>query len=163
MMPTYLIKTSIWQALWPIPVLSMVVVMILYPLIRKTEKVAATLSAVAAFGLLGAVTGILTGLSRDPAVGSVLPAILSLVGALTLYILGLKKGDALLVSVCVISLTLNLLISIFWGADLRQVATYHEQILSQDLNASGPSAEALMNKADTESLVMEYRKSLRLP
>ncbi|HEY9079451.1 hypothetical protein [Magnetovibrio sp.] len=72
------------------------------------------------FALLGAISGQMTGQSRDPAIGDVLPGILTLIGGLFMYLI--SKNDALLQLITASSITtlvLCLLIGTQWGAQLR--------------------------------------------
>ena len=159
-MPPYLRHSASWEAIWPIPALGLVVALLLYPVIRRSKFTEASFIAIFAMGLLGAVTGMLTGLSRESAVGAVLPSILSLLGGLVLYALGLQKGDARLISGCLIALTLNLLIGAFWGSHLREVGV--QETLSR-LEERTQGATARIDRADAEALVRAYRRSLELP
>ena len=75
-----------------------------------------------ALALLGTATGVLAGLSRESAIGAVVPAVLSLVGGLSIYLLGLKKGDSKLVNGAVVALSISLILGTFWGAMMRSFA-----------------------------------------
>ena len=84
--------------------------------------------------------------------GAVLPAILSLVGGLAIYLVGVGKADQALVGACVIALSLNLLIGALWGAVLRD-----------DFERGEKSAKTRMKEALVKVEVREFRKSLGLP
>jgi hypothetical protein len=118
-MPGYLTDSEIWKALWPL---------LLFPLasafgiclVFSRRPYLASVPAVFALCLLGIVTGQITGLSREAAVGTVIPAILGLLGGIVLYLIGTKgKELQVLVVMGVIGLTLNLLVGVYWGAYSR--------------------------------------------
>jgi hypothetical protein len=121
-LPDYLFNIVTWQALWPLvafPFLSALVILAAFDRTNLWRN----LGSVFALSLLGIVTGQITGLSRSGAVGDVLPAVLGLLGGLTLYLIG-TKGRALqsVVAAGVIGLTLNLIVGIYWGSHSRQLA-----------------------------------------
>jgi hypothetical protein len=132
-MPNYLVDPAIWKALWPL---------LLFPLgsaaciclALRAKPYCACLPTVFALSLLGIVTGQVTGFSRVSAVGTVLPAVLSLLGGMMLYLLG-TKGKHLQASVVmgVIGLSINLLVGIYWGA--RSRADYEARATSPDVLA----------------------------
>ena len=105
-----------------------------------------------AFALLGIVTGLLAGFSRTSAMGAVLPAVLSLVGGLGIYLIGAGKADQGLVATCVIALALDLLIGSLWGAVLRD-----------DFERDLKSASTRKREALIEVEVRDFRKDLGLP
>lgn len=76
---------------------------------------------IAAFACLGLVIGILTGASMTPVVGSLLPALLTLLGALLAYMFG-KESLAVwrpAIPYCLIALMLSALYGIFMGGTIR--------------------------------------------
>ena len=102
--------------------------------------------------MLGAVTGVLAGFSRQPVIGAVLPAVLSLVGALTLYLVGHEASNRGLVSCAVIALSFTLWIGANWGATLRDDSErYHL------------SAVYAKQQAMVELEIREFREGLGLP
>lgn len=64
------------------------------PFLHRIRDKTAFLGTVAAFGLIGGVIGLFTGASRDPVVGAVLPAFLTLAGGFVTYILGRQEASA---------------------------------------------------------------------
>jgi hypothetical protein len=87
-----------------------------------------------ALALLGVVTGYLTGLSRSSAVGAVIPAVLTLIGGLVLY---LVTGDAprarrMLTAASVVALMTNLLVGTLWGSLSRADPTTQGANLEND-------------------------------
>lgn len=95
--------------------------------------------------LLGAVIGYLTGLSRAPAVSSVLPSALSLLGGLVLYIFTRKpqsRQQRPIAAISTIGLALGLLTGTLLGAQIRADST-----LAQDVSLQQEAArEAVCEK-----------------
>lgn len=151
-MPSYLTATSIWSALWPIPLSALIIAGFLLLLHRNKGQERLYFLVVLSFAFLGHVTGLLAGFSRQPTMGAVLPAVLSLVGALAIYLIAAKKADQGLVAVCVIALSLGLLVSTLWGAALRD-----------EFEQMGKSKITKMNDALDEVEVRDFRRSLGLP
>jgi hypothetical protein len=81
-----------------------------------------------AFAMLGFVTGLIMGDSRESAVGSVVPAVLTLFGALAAYIVG-SKGirERIGVSTIVLCFAFSLLVGTIFGNQVRsQYEVLHE-------------------------------------
>ena len=107
-----------WRDLIPIPVFALLVTYIFYFIHGKRRREHVII--LFAFSLLGIVTGHLTGQSREPIVGAVLPAVLSLIGGVFVYALTSKKiKQQVLISGAISIFTLNLLVGTFWGTRLR--------------------------------------------
>jgi hypothetical protein len=148
-MPDYLTDAEIWKALWPL-ILFPLACALLICLSLAAKPYSGSLAPVFALSLLGMVTGLLTGLSRDPAVGAVLPAILGLIGGMTIYLIGTKGAQLQSVAMMgVIGLALNLLVGVYWGAHSRAV-----------YELASKSPEALAAKAVAEEDA-RYTASLR--
>ena len=96
--PLYLLNTALWKAIWPIPddgrgggcCLSLVRM----PEISWRDRFWILLS----FSMLGLITGVLAGLSRQPVIGAMLPPVLSLVGGLAIYLIGKDGSNRMLVT-----------------------------------------------------------------
>ena len=152
-MPSYLLDVSLWAATWPIPLLALVVGGLLSAVVARTRWERRSWAvALFAFSLLGSVTGVLAGFSRQPVIGAVLPAVLSLVGALALYLVGQDSGNRALVSCAVIALSITLWIGANWGARMRD-----------DSEQFKASAAFLKRQAVIELEVREFREALGLP
>lgn len=151
-MPTYLKSLELWAALWPVPLTAVLVASFLLfvhrPQIGRRKFFIVLLS----FALLGMVTGLLAGFSRTSAMGAVLPAVLSLVGGLAIYLVGAERADQAIIGTCVIALSLDLLIGSTWGAVLRD-----------DFEREAKSASARKRQAVIEVDVRDFRKDLGLP
>ena len=81
-----------------------------------------TFAVLLAMSLLGMVTGFLTGVSRALVIGTVLPAVLSLIAGLLLVLVGREANsdERRLIGTCCTALTLNLLMGTLWGAVSRE-------------------------------------------
>lgn len=161
-MPPYLDSEVAWQALWPLPVAALVIAL-LTALLLAVSRLGVPVLSMLALATLGIAAGTLTGLSRDSAVGAVMPAVLSLVGGLTLYMLGLKHGDARLVSGCAIALSLSLLLGAVWGAVLRSDAEHEEVIWQAAQERDKTSLPRRKLEALDEVELHEFRVALGLP
>lgn len=151
-MPPYLKSVAVWEALWPVPLAAALVAALLLMVYSPKANRSKYFLVLLSFSLLGLVTGLLAGFSREAAMGAVLPAVLSLVGALAIYLVGVEKADQALVGVCVIALSLDLLVGSIWGAVLRD-----------EYEREAKSAGARMRDALVEVEVREFRKELGLP
>ncbi|MGH6741348.1 MAG: hypothetical protein ACREDY_20390, partial [Bradyrhizobium sp.] len=86
--------------------------------------------AVAAFALLGFVTGSTMSDSREPSVAAVLPAVLTLMGGAAAFLIGTKGiENQTSVSALILNFSLALYIGSFYGAELREL-----QEISLDYN-----------------------------
>jgi hypothetical protein len=76
--------------------------------------------AVAAFAMLGFVTGNAMANSREPAVAAVMPAVLTLMGGVGAFLIGAKgvKTQAV-VAALILNFSLSLMAGAFYGAELR--------------------------------------------
>lgn len=76
--------------------------------------------AILTFALLGFVTGEIMGQSRTPVVGAVLPAVLTLLGSVAIYLIGSKGPETqAMVASMVLCFTIALLGGSLYGARLR--------------------------------------------
>jgi hypothetical protein len=118
-MPDYLTDLEIWKAIWPLVLFPLGCALAICLALGSKGRVACV-PTVFALSLLGIVIGLLTGLSRESAIGAVLPAVLGLLGGVMIYLIG-TKGASLQATVVMgaIGLTLNLLVGAYWGAHSR--------------------------------------------
>jgi hypothetical protein len=63
--------------------------------------------------LIGYMSGYLTGLSRSPAVGNLLPAVLALIGGVSVYVFGSENKYRFVVGYC----STILIVSLFYGVE----------------------------------------------
>ena len=94
--------------------------------------------AILAFSMLGFVTGEVMGVSRESAVGTVVPAVLTLLGGVAVYLVGSKGAEAQAnVSAMVLCFAVALLIGSLFGARVRveydYAATDPERLRIRDL------------------------------
>jgi predicted neutral ceramidase superfamily lipid hydrolase len=106
---------------------------------------------VLAFSVLGIVTGYLTGFSREPAISAVLPAVLSLMGGLMIFLVGRNQESRGIVSISMFVFSFMLLMGAGWGAVMRDVSEEYKK-----------SEIYLKQQAFIESEVNEFRKNLGL-
>jgi len=106
---------------------------------------------VLAFSMLGIVTGYLTGFSREPAIDAVVPAMLSLMGGILVFLIGKNKESRSIVSVSIFSFTFMILLGSSWGSVMRDVAIEYKF-----------SVQYLKQQAFIESEVNEFRSNLGL-
>lgn len=155
LMPPYLKHVGNWQALWPLPVAVLIVVAIALAAIWRTSlraRAAEVALGIAAFSMLGLVAGYLTGFSRSPAVGAVVPAVLSLIGVLAAFLMHRDRSSRVLVASLVLVFATMLALGTSWGAVMRQV--WEEVAVSY---------EAQKRKTLIELEIRELRQSLGLP
>ena len=120
-MPPYLTFGPGWEAIWPIPVAAVLLAFLVSVIACPKEGRKDAFLALAAFSMLGLVTGYMTGLSREPAVPGVLPAVLSFLAGLFVYMLGKRATVRRLVCLAVLIFSLSLLIGSSWGSTTRVV------------------------------------------
>lgn len=87
---------------------------------RYSERIGASL-VVITFAVIGAFIGEVSGLSRTPVAGTVIPAILTLIGGVSLYLFSVNKADVLIVNVSVIIFVLSCLVSYNKAAMVRSI------------------------------------------
>jgi len=150
-MPPYLTQLQNWNALWPLPLTVLVLTALFFGIVRPKEGKRELILLLAAFSMLGLVAGYLTGFSRSPAVGAVLPAVLSLVAGLSVFLMEKDAASRVIVSLSVLIFSSSLVIGTSWGAVMRQAA--------EDYETSEP---ILKQRALVEAEVKEFREALGL-
>lgn len=68
---------------------------------------------------LGACAGLCGGMSREPAVGAIIPALFTLLGGVVLYLFGIEKDKGSIASVASASIATTLVITYVAGAQIR--------------------------------------------
>lgn len=150
-MPEQLLLFAALTSLWPLFFTAIVSALVLAFLYQGRALFRTRLIVAFSFTLLGMVAGYMTGLSRQPAVTAVIPAALSIIAGLSVYIVGAKRADQVLIALCVIGLCTNLLLGIVWGARAR--------VATEDHYASTPRK---VWEADVEAYVIQHRRELGL-
>jgi hypothetical protein len=102
--------------------------------------------------LVGMVAGFLTGASRQPAVQALVPAVLTLVGIIFVYLIGRSRVQAPAAGFAVSVFALALLAGTAVGVTAR--------VRDQELTTS---IQVLKAKSDRELVVRLYREALGLP
>jgi peptidoglycan/LPS O-acetylase OafA/YrhL len=151
-MPTYLINYEILKVLWPILVVSVLIALIITFLVGKSNDRKEIFFVVISFSMLGMVIGYLSGVSRTPTLNNVLPAVLSLIGGLIVYLVGKDSSNRIIICIALFALAFTLVIGSEWGATTREVADEFKH-----------STQYLERQAFIEREVNIFRKNLGLP
>ena len=93
------------------------------------------------------VAGYLTGISRAPAVGNLVPAVLALIGGLNIYLFGTERKNAALVGYSVFIFTLVL----FFGFEIGIIDREDGRVAR------------LVSLSDQEKSIRNYRENRELP
>jgi len=161
-MPSWLTNPEVVKTLafLPVPILlSSLLIWIVFS-IGPAERMLATwehLLILLCFSSLGVTVGILAASSSAPAVPSLLPAVLSLVGGLAAYLVSrqapekIASADRLITAAAVTALALTLFIGALIGADLRDRGDAYRE-----------SAAFKKHLIDIKKEVEEYERSLAL-
>ena len=150
-MLSYLVHFESWKALWPMPVAVIILTALFFGIVRPKEGRRELVLVLAAFSMLGLVTGYLTGFSRSPAVGAVLPAVLSLVGGMAIFMMGKDAANRMIVSLSVLIFSISLVIGTGWGSTMRQTAEDY-----------ATSEAVLKQRALIEVEIRDFREALGL-
>jgi hypothetical protein len=112
------------------------------------------------FSVLGIATGYMTGLSREPAVNAILPAVLSLIAGVSIYWIGKQESQRNLVSLSVLCLSTTLLVGAIWGARERfSYETYKESLEFLKFQVDR-NADIIKHKAHRQIEIDQYLKTL---
>jgi len=98
--------------------LGLVPVLLLSFVLQSTRR-AETAVVLGATALVGASAGLTGGLSREPAVGLIIPAYLGLFSGVVMYLFGVDRSRGLIGSFAAASLSIALLVSYLLGAESR--------------------------------------------
>lgn len=107
------------------------------------------------FGMFAFVFGLTMSASRTGAVANVVPAALTFLGGLALWLITKEKANAPVIAVCVLSFSAMFLFGTVSGSYERQRAIQASEKQRYDL-------KILKDKADAEYVINVYRKSKRL-
>jgi len=97
------------------------VIPIVFALIVQPEKRIEISVILFALALIGACAGVAGGMSRDPAVGSIIPAFLGLLGGVAVYLFGVDQSKGLIASLAASSLALSLIFAYTISAQFRNI------------------------------------------
>lgn len=81
-----------------------------------------------ALALVGASAGLAGGMSRSPAVGEIIPAVLSLLGGVAVYLFGVNQSKGLTASFGAAALAISLLLSYAAGSIFRATPEDHREV-----------------------------------
>jgi hypothetical protein len=150
--PDYLKDYQFLVIIWPLVAASIVMALILSHILGWKDISKTDFFSLFSFALLGTVSGFMAGFSREPVIGAVLPAALSLVGGLVMYlIVGRAAQKQGFVAGMVTALSLTLVLGALWGARQRDVADEYFNSLAY-----------LRAQALEESDLHQYRKNIWL-
>ena len=166
-MPNWFYDKEPWIEFFPLPAVSLIVAIAIALIThwpntkRRRDTFPNVLLAAFALALLGAVTGKITGQSRDGAVGAVMPAVLTLLGVLLVYVIKISQKQVQLIAVSgFIAFVLCLAIGINWGAKARQIAELNS--LKNEENAKFKAVvQKLVNDARLRRLKLELGEKVR--
>ena len=124
-MPPYLTTENVWATILVHASTALITGIVLLPMVwRRGGTLARSEIAgvLIAMSFIGVVTGYMTGLSRAPVVGAVLPGILTLIGGLVIFIATRETTSEFraLTATCVIALMITLLLGTSWGSLSRE-------------------------------------------
>jgi hypothetical protein len=119
---------------------------------RRADVVLSGFLVGISLGFTGMIAGFLTGSSRAPAVSALVPAILTFIGLLIVYLIGKGGLRSTIAGFVVFIFSANLLIGIVLGSASRD---RHEEYLE--------SLTVQKLKADQEFGIRQYRRVLGLP
>ena len=104
------------------------------------------------FGAVGICTGFIAGDSHSPVVGALIPAALTLVGTVTLYVIGKERDQIIMAGFCIIVFIFNLLVGTGIGAKSRE-----------EIENGKEDLEYLKKGIDKEFQLQQYRRAYGLP
>jgi hypothetical protein len=125
---------------------------------RNSRKAFVVRSSLAAFvalaiGFLGWVAGYMTGMSREPVVGAIVPAVLGTVAVFGGFV-AVKYDQSLAIGMMILSLAFCLFVGASVGSHIRQ----QDELADMQL----PSMDFMKDQALAEDEIAKYRKALGL-
>lgn len=169
-MPSYLDIYTL-SVLWPLFGLIVLVALVYISVHRAIKGVwifndncataKITFLACISFAVLGVTAGFMTGLSRAPVVGAVIPAVLSLVAGLGVFLTARANNTGTASMVCgpIAALAFTILVSSIWGANERG----HTIRVTEAISRIRHDPEYLVRQAELEAYVRSQREDLGLP
>lgn len=164
-MPKYLSDLGMWVDFYPIPLFAALVSLILVFVSGEARSsFGNAFLVIFAVALLGIVAGQMTGQSREPAVAAVVPAVLTLLGGLMVYLVaGKSLQQQKATAIAVIAFSFNLLIGTFWGSHLRYEAELFATGEEVSLYREAVRQNVKLERLKYEQQLIEARKILGLP
>lgn len=164
-MPSYLTNFTIWMNILTIIFFAVVISVALTRVVKdKESNFRDPFLVIFAMAVLGITAGVITGESREPAVSAVIPAVLTFIGGVLIYLVTVKKQtQQKIASIIVISFSITFLVGTFWGAQLRvefekysdseEILLYEEVILQN----------VRLQKLKHEKQILDFRLQKGLP
>ena len=147
---------------WPLPVFSLLMALVITLCVSRPlnlqQKFLLMAGAVFALSLLGVVTGKIMGQSREAAVGTVMPAILTFLGGLLIYVLNKADERKQIMAIAVfIGFTLSLAVGIHWGATARTNAELN-QLKNEEIAKFKGAVQKITNDERLERLKLDLKR-----
>lgn len=120
---SYIFDSELWMRMIP-PIVTAVLIAGVMALLanRRGNREDAPFLILLSLALLGVVAGVVTGQSRAPSVGSVVPAVLSLASALMVYLVAAKEPNhQRSASAVLIAFALTFFVGIHFGSAARHL------------------------------------------
>lgn len=161
MFPEYLTEWELWRDFLPVPVFAAILAFAISAVVsRKVGGYWLVFGIVFSFALLGLVVGVITGLSRQPAVHSVLPAVLTFVGGFVAYIVGSKDAQNREVIVTAMAaISINLLLGVLWGSEMRVISDSKKESLEYKRYLESINYQIELDRIDYARRLKEIRES----
>lgn len=151
MMPSYLTDGRLWGELLPVLATPFLCSFLAAAVIARARarRVRSALFAVSVtLGLLGMAVGVMTALSRDPVVGAVMPAILTLFGGAVVYIIKPSGKRTHIFALAGFSMfVFQLIVGGFWGAKLRTASELAQKQTEMNLDYERAIKKEITNLA----------------
>lgn len=136
---------------------SLLSLLCLYLVIKPAPSISSAIEAallIFSVGIIGSCIGIISGLSRSPIAGTVLPAILTLIGGFAVYVFGSEKSESRITPAAVVVFVMSCFIAFLQSAAIRSVYDEMEFCRTQFAEAArSASSNALEN---TDRLFGDY-------
>jgi len=164
-MTPFLLSSFVWNVLGLLVIFGAISSIVLTPVASPSWQPRQLLDSsitLLSMALLGGVVGYLTGQSREPAIGAVLPAVLSLIGGLVLYILTNRASAAnhRIAACSTLVLVLNILVGAVWGATAREA---HDLPAREAVNRETIRQAICLKRLAFEIELSEQRKAGHQP
>lgn len=165
-MPEYVFSPVVWDQVWPLLGLAAVLALIafLLALLFAPDVKGKLAGFVFTVSVTGGIVGQLTGQSREAAVDSVVPAVLSILGAMFAYLWTTNKltDKAIPVAGASVALAVSLFVGVLWGSENRVGWEAYKE--SYDYLATNEKARLQLDflKLEHERNMAKLRKTLAI-
>jgi hypothetical protein len=164
-MPVYLADPNIWKAIWPVFAFAMLISIFMTLVLTRNRRIfLVVLLSMLSMALLGLTAGKLTGFSRVPAVHAVMPAVLTLIGGLLVYVVSSSdQNSKAIASSAIICLSTGLLFGTMWGSRLRQDFDDYQRSPAYLIEVARDEAAVRLVREAIEEGVRRMRVERNLP